>query len=93
VDIEFIFICIGIRVQDLVELLHLSQCTHITRWELLNRFSWNLILENLRKIVELLQFSFREAGYFSSHLTRRPACVPTYIPRITFWVFVGAQYV
>jgi hypothetical protein len=59
VDIKFIFSCIGIPVQDLVELLHLSQCTYVTSWELLNRFSWNLVLENLRKIVELLQFSFR----------------------------------
>ena len=58
VDIEFIFRCSGIPVQGLVELLHLSKCTHATTWGLLNRFSWNLILENLRKIVELLQFSF-----------------------------------
>jgi hypothetical protein len=57
--IEFILWCIGIPVQDLVELLHLSKCTHITTWKLLNRFSWNLVLENLRNIFELLQFYFR----------------------------------
>ena len=45
------------------------------------------------KIVELLQFSFRYAGDCSNHLTRRPACVPAHNPSITFWVFVGAQYV
>jgi len=58
VDIEFIFRCTGNPVQGLVELFHLSKCTHVTTRELLNRFSWNLALENLRKIVELLQFSF-----------------------------------
>jgi len=58
-DTEFIFRCTGIPVQGLVEMFHLSKCTHITTCELLNRFSWNLVLENLRKIVELLQFSFR----------------------------------
>jgi len=50
VDTEFIFRCIGIPVDGLVELLHLSKCTNVTTWELLNRFLWNLALENLRKI-------------------------------------------
>ena len=49
VDIEFIFKCIGIPAQGLVELLHLSKSMHITTWELLNRFSWNLVLKNLKK--------------------------------------------
>jgi hypothetical protein len=51
VDIEFIFRCIVIPVQGLVELLHLYNCTHVKTWELLHRFSWNLALENLRKIL------------------------------------------
>jgi len=68
------FRCIGIPLQGLVQLLHLSKCTHVTTWELLNRFSWNLVLKNLWKTVKLLQFSFMYGGYFSGHFMKTRQC-------------------
>jgi len=57
-------------VKGLVELFHLSKCTHVYLRIAVQIFMKFVGTGEFIKIVELLEFSVRWAGYFSSHLVK-----------------------